>query len=192
MPLGFSPWVGKIPLEVEMATHSSIVAWKIPWTEEPGRLQSLGSQRVNLGTSWKPTIKKSNMHPSLITWDGPLLLGLPPASSGQQPLIGAPRILPFSPLWSFPTMLPAYESRPNTSDGSWLPCYKMLRTDSLCFSHVVGLCSFLYHPLHQHEPVYILMQTSRWAGSSPSQGSQGGSLLKYAAISRMDVEHVER
>ena len=32
-------------LEKEMATHSCILAWKIPWTEEPGRLQSLGSQR---------------------------------------------------------------------------------------------------------------------------------------------------
>ena len=30
------------PLEKEMATHSSILAWRIPWTEEPGRLQSLG------------------------------------------------------------------------------------------------------------------------------------------------------
>ena len=30
----------------EMATHSSILAWKIPWMEEPGRLQSMGSQRV--------------------------------------------------------------------------------------------------------------------------------------------------
>ena len=34
------------PLEKEMATHSSILAWKIPWTEEPGELQSMGSQRV--------------------------------------------------------------------------------------------------------------------------------------------------
>ena len=34
------------PLEKEMATHSSILAWKTPWTEEPGRLQSTGSQRV--------------------------------------------------------------------------------------------------------------------------------------------------
>ena len=33
-------------LEYEVATHSSILAWKIPWTEEPGRLQSLGPQRV--------------------------------------------------------------------------------------------------------------------------------------------------
>ena len=34
------------PLEKEMAPHSSTIAWKIPWTEEPGRLQSMGSQRV--------------------------------------------------------------------------------------------------------------------------------------------------
>ena len=42
--------LGSIPgsdlLEKEMATHSSILAWKIPWMEEPGRLQSMGSQRV--------------------------------------------------------------------------------------------------------------------------------------------------
>ena len=34
------------PLEEGMATHSSILAWRIPWTEEPGRLQSVGLQRV--------------------------------------------------------------------------------------------------------------------------------------------------
>ena len=34
------------PLEEERATHSSILAWEIPWTEEPGRLQSMWSQRV--------------------------------------------------------------------------------------------------------------------------------------------------
>ena len=33
----------EVPLEKEMATHSSILAWKIPWTEEPGGLQSMGS-----------------------------------------------------------------------------------------------------------------------------------------------------
>ena len=34
------------PLEKEIATYSSTLAWKIPWTEEPGKLQSMGSQRV--------------------------------------------------------------------------------------------------------------------------------------------------
>ena len=38
------------PLEKEMTTHSSIIAWRIPWTEDPGRLQSMGSQRV--GHDW--------------------------------------------------------------------------------------------------------------------------------------------
>ena len=37
-------WEG--PLEKKMATHSSILTWEIPWTEEPGRLQSMGSQRI--------------------------------------------------------------------------------------------------------------------------------------------------
>ena len=36
------------PLEEGMATHSSILAWRVPWTEEPGRLQSTGSQRVRV------------------------------------------------------------------------------------------------------------------------------------------------
>ena len=36
-------WVGKIPLEKAMTPHSSILAWKIPWVEEPGGLQSTGS-----------------------------------------------------------------------------------------------------------------------------------------------------
>ena len=42
------------PLEKEMATHSSILAWRIPWTEEPGRLQSRGSQRVGHDMQTKP------------------------------------------------------------------------------------------------------------------------------------------
>ena len=37
---------GEDPLEKEMANHSDILVWKIPWTEEPGGLQSMGSQRV--------------------------------------------------------------------------------------------------------------------------------------------------
>ena len=41
---GFDPW--EDPLEKEMVTHSSILAWRIPCTEEPGKLQSMGSQRV--------------------------------------------------------------------------------------------------------------------------------------------------
>ena len=42
------------PLEKEMATHSSVLAWRIPWTEEPGGLQSTGSQRV--GHDWATSL----------------------------------------------------------------------------------------------------------------------------------------
>ena len=42
----FNPWVGEIPLEESMATHSSTVAWKIPWTEGPCGLQSVVLQEV--------------------------------------------------------------------------------------------------------------------------------------------------
>ena len=46
------------PLEKEMAIHSSILAWKIPWTEEPDRLQSMGSQRV--GHDWVTSLHLYN------------------------------------------------------------------------------------------------------------------------------------
>ena len=50
LPTMWETWVQSLgwedPLEKEMATHSSILAWKIPWTEEPGGLQYKGSQRV--------------------------------------------------------------------------------------------------------------------------------------------------
>ena len=42
----FQSWGWEDSLEKEMATHSRTLAWKIPWTEEPSRLQSMGSQRV--------------------------------------------------------------------------------------------------------------------------------------------------
>ena len=50
LPAVWETWVQSLgwedPLEREMATHSSILAWRMPWTEEPGGLQSMGSQRV--------------------------------------------------------------------------------------------------------------------------------------------------
>ena len=50
LPAMWETWVRSLgledTLEKEMATHSSILAWRIPWTEEPGVLQSTGSQRI--------------------------------------------------------------------------------------------------------------------------------------------------
>ena len=43
---GFDPWVGKDPLEKEITTYSSILAWEIPWTEEPGGHSPQGCKRI--------------------------------------------------------------------------------------------------------------------------------------------------
>ena len=54
----FSPWVEKI--QWILATHSSILAWEIPWIEEPGGLQSMGSQRV--GLDWAQEPQRATVH----------------------------------------------------------------------------------------------------------------------------------
>ena len=54
------PWVGKIPWKRAWQTHSSIYDWRIPWTEEPGRLQSVGPQRVT--RNWAYTNKSFKTH----------------------------------------------------------------------------------------------------------------------------------
>ena len=59
--LRFDPWVGKIPLEKEMATHSSILAWKIPWTE-PGGLQSMESGYIPQGSKESDTTEQLSTH----------------------------------------------------------------------------------------------------------------------------------
>ena len=66
---------GKYTLEKEMATHSSILAWRIPWTEEPGGLQSMGSQ--GMGHDWA----------HMLQWQTTPVL-LPGESQGQRSLVG--------------------------------------------------------------------------------------------------------
>ena len=70
------------PLEKEMAIHSSTIAWKIPWTEEPGRLQSMGSQRVrhdwatdnNKSIYWLITLLTLfSLVPSSMLWVGSVI-----------------------------------------------------------------------------------------------------------------------
>ena len=51
---GFNPWVGKIPRHKKMAPHSSILAWKIPWAEEPGMLQSMATKSQTRLSDWAP------------------------------------------------------------------------------------------------------------------------------------------
>ena len=61
-PANQETWVQSLgeedPLEKEMTTHSSILAWKIPWTEEPSELQSMRSQRVRWQSDWAHTLER--------------------------------------------------------------------------------------------------------------------------------------
>ena len=76
LPIIRETWVqslgGEKPLEKERATHSSALAWKTPWTEEPGRLQSMESQRVghDWATSLLPAVMKRcyNQSGSVADW----------------------------------------------------------------------------------------------------------------------------
>ena len=69
LPAMWETWVWSLgqedPLEKEMATHSSTLAWRIPWTEEPGRLQSTGLQSV--GHDWATSLSLSTRIKSMIT-----------------------------------------------------------------------------------------------------------------------------
>ena len=73
------------PLEKEMATHSSILAWRIPWTEEPGGLQSTGSQRV--GHDWATSLSLFSFMHWRRKWQ-PTPVFLPGESQGQGSLVG--------------------------------------------------------------------------------------------------------
>ena len=95
LSMGFSRqeyWNGlPCPSPEEMATHSSVLAWKIPWTEEPGRLQSMGSQRV--GHNWETSLSLS-----LSPGDLP--------DSGIEPKCPASPALQADSLPTFPQLIP--------------------------------------------------------------------------------------
>ena len=105
------PW-----LEKEMETHSSILAWKIPWTEEPGRLQSIGSQRVR--QDWSDL---ACTH-SIFTFQGGAVVKNLPASAGDSDSIPGPGKIPWSRIWQ-PTLvfLPGefYGQRTLTGCSPW-------------------------------------------------------------------------
>ena len=79
LPAVWETWIQSLgledPLEKEMATHSSTLAWKIPWAEEPGRLQFMGLQRV--GHDWATLLyftvleKETATHTSNLAWRVP-------------------------------------------------------------------------------------------------------------------------
>ena len=96
VPAMWETWVQYLgredPLEKEMATHSSILAWRIPWTEEPGRLQSMGSQRAGHDGATSVVV--------LVFW----------GTSKMFSTVATPIYIPTSSIQSFPFLhiLPAF------------------------------------------------------------------------------------
>ena len=118
LPATQETWVwsleGEDPLEKGIATHSSILVWRIPWTEEPGRLQSMGSPRVTHDYTWlraslvaqtvkrlsamqetrvrslsweDPLEKEMAIHSSILAWKIPWT-----AEPGRLPSMGSQRV----------------------------------------------------------------------------------------------------
>ena len=100
----FDPQVGEYPLEEGMATHSSILAWRIPWAEEPGGLQSMHG----VAKSWT-RLKQLNTHPWLWAKLQPLFLhgtiSCMPASAALSPYgchTGCPYLPPMKSTFRLP------------------------------------------------------------------------------------------
>ena len=81
----FYMWSYLLLMEKAMATHSSTLAWKIPWAEEPGRLQSMGSQRI--GHDWATSLSRFTFLQWRRKWQ-PTPVFLPGESQGQGSLVG--------------------------------------------------------------------------------------------------------
>ena len=79
----FDPWDRKISLEEGMATLSSFLFWRIPWTEEPGRLQSMGSQTVGHGQILLCTFSDLEDKPNMIGAFSWFLISKGPVSTSE-------------------------------------------------------------------------------------------------------------
>ena len=143
------------PLEKEMSIHSSTIAWKIPWTEEPGRLQSMGSQRVGhdwvtslslspepcqgqvpWGKAWPPSFREKSCVPGEPDWKEALGWGWGAQSSCSlhpaclRPHLGQEPSLAITHWWARPSF------QPPASWATWT-------------SHSASLCS-LQTTAHTH------------------------------------------
>ena len=104
------------PLEKEMAAHSSILAWKIPWTAEPGRFPSMGSQRVR--RDWATSLSLSTCFSCLILL---LLIRYVVSDSLQQRGLQQTRLPCPPPSLSFPKLMSIESVMPSNHLILWRP-----------------------------------------------------------------------
>ena len=157
------------PLEKEMATHSSILAWRIPWTEEPGGLQSMGSQRV--GHDWV-----TSLHFTLVkAWKGEVesFLTRAPGYRACSHTPGALRCLPF---WragtaSRSSLCPSASSGINQVTGQE---HQRPRGGGICGQSEISHSS----PRSAHERPWDLVHQGDLLRCSP--GPDTGSIIREA------------
>ena len=133
---------GEEPLEEEMATCSSILAWKIPWTEEPGGLQSMGLQRV--GHNWACTRTPYSSHRKS-PFRGSFVMSL--SRDASWILAPATQLLPGEDcLTTIPTHpCGSYEVSTWISEHSWMLGYQWLRLWGTRFAcHTAALVLFFF------------------------------------------------
>ena len=153
---GFDPWGGEAPLEEGMATHSRILAWRIPWTEEPGGLQSMGSQKV--GYDWAGTHILSERW----NWE------TRPVSF---PLLGCHKAAGFC----FPASLRLSHRSKMKDLSSWTTHSALIASLLTLLSHTQGMffkwcvgwegCSFSYFFLHLSSVlwvIFVLLRRGIW------------------------------
>ena len=134
------------PLEKEMATHSSILAWEIPWTEEPGGLQSIGSQRVGHDWSDRACTGSRNEISLFPVWTSPgdVIQGAGPYTCGEQaggsticPAAGSlEQTHPILNVFSWDWGTGRVSSHPQRSPG-WL-CHHWLKIHPKCLPVTAG------------------------------------------------------
>ena len=151
------------PLEKEMATHSSILAWRIPWTEELGWLLSMGSQRV--GHDWATSLSLWN--PVFLCVQS--LFGHVSHPEHSSPLSLGWAVFPHHRTWVLYKPAPGYSLQPCLDSGTtpWHPLFSVG-----CFSHPF----WLWHSIQGSVrillgsdiplclPCLSLMQASTWLG----------------------------
>ena len=143
---------GEDPLNKEMATHSNIIAWKIPWTEEPGRLQSMGSQRVR--HDWACTHARCQF---LTTWFHSRWLQMAVHLSTQLEQVQKP-IWPMLSSGPIPNTIPALPTPKWKTSISYdncslsRACVALLRIDNCQLCCVIPACSAAWLlPAEQHD-----------------------------------------
>ena len=126
------------PLEKEMATHSSTLAWRIPWTEEPGRLQSMGSQRV--GHDWATSLCQCRRcrRPGFNPWVGTI-----PGVGNGNPLVFLPGKIPQTAEPSGPQSIGSRKSQTWLSTQAQQHHQEQINFSNIPHSHLLRISFYL-------------------------------------------------